>query len=79
MDVQIEELPGPHLGVEEGVLSARLLAEFREMPGLRLTAAQAARLFSLSAGQCERLLAALVDAGALGTDGRLFTITNARP
>ncbi len=79
MDVQIQEQPALLLGPEEGGLSARLLAEFREMPGLRITAAQAARLFSLSAGQCERLLAALVDAGALRTDGRLFTITNARP
>ncbi len=79
MDAQIQEHRGLLLGAEEGGLSARLLAEFREMPGLRITAAQAARLFSVSALQCERLLAALVDAGALRTDGRLFTVTNARP
>ncbi|MGE5359505.1 MAG: hypothetical protein ACM3NQ_10840 [Bacteroidales bacterium] len=79
MDLQIQEQPGLLLGAEEGRLSARLLAEFREMPALRITAAQAARLSSLSARQCERVLAALVDAGALRTDGRLFTITNARP
>ena len=79
MDVQLQEQTAPHGAGEEGVLSERLLAEFREMPGLRITAPQAARLFSLNADQCERLLAALVDAGALRTDGRLFAIPNAQP
>ncbi|MGE5358420.1 MAG: hypothetical protein ACM3NQ_05330 [Bacteroidales bacterium] len=77
--VVIEEDCGLHIAGEEVALSARLLAEFREMPGLRITAAQAARLFSLNVGVCERLLAALVDAGALRTERGQFSISAARP
>jgi hypothetical protein len=79
MDLQIELDGGVQVAREEGALTARLLAEFREMPGLRITAAQAARLFSLNAAVCERLLAALVDAGALRTERGQFTIRVARP
>jgi hypothetical protein len=53
-------------------LCARVEAEFREMPGLRLTLPQAARLFGIEAARCERVLDALVHAGALATDGRAF-------
>ena len=53
-------------------LSARVQAEFVEMPGLRLTLAQAVRLFSVEPDQCERVLGALVLAGHLTTDGRAF-------
>ena len=38
----------------------RARAEFREMPGLRLTAAQARRLWTLDAGVCDAVLAELV-------------------
>ena len=40
----------------------RVQGEFLEMPGLRLTEAQARRLWGLDAAQCGALLAALVDA-----------------
>ena len=40
----------------------RVQGEFLEMPGLRLTAAQARRLWGLDATRCDALLAALVDA-----------------
>ena len=50
-------------------LCARVWAEFREMPGLNLTLAQAARLFSLDRARCERVLDALVVSGVLATDG----------
>ena len=40
----------------------RVRGEFLEMPGLRLTAMQARRLWGLDAGSCDALLAALVDA-----------------
>jgi hypothetical protein len=40
----------------------RVQGEFLEMPGLRLTAAQARRLWGLDAIRCDALLAALVDA-----------------
>jgi hypothetical protein len=53
-------------------LCTRVQAEFNEMPGLRLTLPQAARLFSIEASRCERVLGALVHAGHLATDGNAF-------
>jgi hypothetical protein len=38
----------------------RVRGEYREMPGLRLTLAQAARFWSLDRGTCTRVLDALV-------------------
>lgn len=43
----------------------RVSAEFLEMPGLKLTAIQASRLFGLSQNECQKLLAQLVDQGFL--------------
>jgi hypothetical protein len=40
----------------------RVQGEFLEMPGLRLTEAQARRLWGLDAASCGALLGALVDA-----------------
>jgi hypothetical protein len=40
----------------------RVQGEFLEMPGLRLTPAQARRLWGLDAASCDALLVALVDA-----------------
>ena len=40
----------------------RVRAEFLEMPGLRLTAAQVGRLFGVKADVCKDVLDALVDA-----------------
>jgi hypothetical protein len=40
----------------------RIQGEFTEMPGLRLTAAQAQRLWGLERAVCDELLGALVDA-----------------
>ncbi|HEX6464972.1 MAG TPA: hypothetical protein VFZ98_10975 [Vicinamibacterales bacterium] len=40
----------------------RIQGEYSEMPGLRLTAAQAQRLWGLERAVCDRLLGALVDA-----------------
>jgi len=53
-------------------LQRRIRAEFEEMPCLRLTGAQARRLFGLPPDVCERLLAALVSERTLarGPDGR---------
>ncbi len=49
----------------------RIRNEYLEMPGLRLTAAQAQRLCGLDATSCHAALAALVDANFLRrkTDG----------
>jgi hypothetical protein len=57
---------------EELDLCTRVRAEFREMPGLKLTLPQASRLFSIDPARCERVLGALVHAGHLATDGRAF-------
>jgi hypothetical protein len=46
--------------IEETLL--RVQGEFREMPGLRLTRAQAGRLWGLDAASSQALLDALVDA-----------------
>jgi len=49
----------------------RIRAEFREMPGMRLTPAQAERLLGLGGPICQLVLADLVRAGflAVGADG----------
>ena len=57
---------------EEGILYFRVQGEFREMPGLKLTVRQAARLFSIEPARCERVLGALVHDGILATDGLQF-------
>jgi hypothetical protein len=53
-------------------LLARVRAEFEEMPCLRLTLAQAVRLFALREDVCARVLATLVNERALwrGLDGQ---------
>jgi hypothetical protein len=43
-------------------LLRRVQSEFLEMPGLRVTRAQACRLWALDAAVCEAVLSALVDA-----------------
>lgn len=45
--------------------SLRILAEYREMPGLRLTLRQAARLWAMGAEHCQGILDALVASGSL--------------
>jgi hypothetical protein len=47
------------------VLAARVRAEYREMPGLSLTAAQASRLLGIDRPVCEKVLQGLVSDGAL--------------
>ena len=59
------------------VLRQRVSAEFHEMPGLLLTLSQAARLFSVDAARCERVLHTLVDHGVLVSDGRAFSLADA--
>ncbi len=43
----------------------RVRGEFLEMPGMRLTEAQARRLWNLDGASCQLLLSALVDSGFL--------------
>jgi hypothetical protein len=57
---------------DERNLYRRVRGEFREMPGLRLTLDQAARLFTIERSVCHRVLNALVRDGVLRTDGSTF-------
>jgi hypothetical protein len=53
-------------------IRSRVLAEFREMPGLILTLPQAARLFGVESARCQEVLDILVEHGVLATNGRTF-------
>ena len=59
----------------------RIQGEFVEMPGLRLTPAQAQRLWGLEPDVCDALLGALVDAKFLAQtrDGAFVRMEGARP
>jgi len=52
-------------GPDLSALAVRARAEFREMPGMCLTPAQAARLWHLSQDEAQALLLELVRAGFL--------------
>ena len=59
-------------------LAMRARAEFREMPGMCLTTAQAARLWQLSPARAEELLSELVQAGFLvRRDGQRYRLPSA--
>jgi hypothetical protein len=51
--------------VDPASLEERVRGEFLEMPGLRLTAAQASRLWALDAGTSRQLLDGLTQSGFL--------------
>ena len=59
----------------------RIQGEFVEMPGLRLAAAQAQRLWGLDRDMCDSLLGTLVDANFLAQtrDGAFVRREGARP
>ena len=57
---------------DESRLCARIMAEYRDMPGLTLTVPQAARFFDAGPERCLGVLAALVDAAFLMTSGDMF-------
>ena len=46
-------------------LARRIESEYREMPGLCLTPAQAQRLFGLDAPRCGAVMSTLVESGVL--------------
>ena len=58
------------VGLDDAV-RRRAEAEYREMPGLKLTVRQASRLWQMDAATSARLLDSMVDAGFLcrATDG----------
>jgi hypothetical protein len=51
--------------MEYATLVQRVRSEFNEMPGLRLTPAQAARLLGLDSHSCQRILNTLVGSAFL--------------
>jgi DNA-binding GntR family transcriptional regulator len=57
-------------------LMVRVRSEFRELPGLSLTLAQASRLLGVSPEACRRILGGLVQEGAvrLRADGRYVPV-----
>ena len=65
--MMVREAPLAEHPHEEGItpLLHRIRSEFLEMPGLRLTPAQAARLWALDRHTSERLLDSLTMAGFL--------------
>jgi DNA-binding IclR family transcriptional regulator len=69
----------PHATTDDTLLR-RILGDFREMPGLRVTAAQAQRLWALDTGTCETLLSRLVEQRLLQrtSDGRAYAVTSSR-
>jgi len=71
--------PEPSRANEEVI--RRVQGEFLEMPGLRLTPAQARRLWGLDAASCDALLVALVDAKFLfrTRDGAFMRVEQAAP
>jgi hypothetical protein len=73
-------LPNNPPDVTEDALR-RIRGEFLEMPGLRLTEAQACRLWGLDLSMCSALLAALTDATFLfrTREGAYMRVEHARP
>ena len=65
----------------ELALLTRMRGEYAEMPGLRLTMAQACRLFQLDTATCLLLLNQLIAEGALSRrdDGVYCSIPAVRP
>jgi hypothetical protein len=59
----------------------RVRGEFLEMPGLRLTEAQAGRLWNIDPAACRALLTALVDTNFLfrTRDGAFMRLESSRP
>ena len=60
------------LNSDEEALSARVQDEYREMPGLQLTLAQASRLWNTSVRVSQEVLDALVETAFLRRDGDCY-------
>jgi hypothetical protein len=72
------ELPTPSM--PSASLVARIRSEYREMPGLQLTFAQARLLWQLDAPTCSAVLQMLIDEGFLSgrPDGRFIAVPTDR-
>ena len=73
-------MAAPVFLTEEDVLR-RIQAEYREMPGLKLTPAQAQRLWNLNRATCDAVLSYLVDRRFLfrTADGAFIRIDSGSP
>jgi hypothetical protein len=58
-----QPMPRTHAGLHE--LLQRIEGEYREMPGLNVTAPQAARLWGLDSTTCSFVLMTLIERGVL--------------
>jgi hypothetical protein len=63
---------------ERDALAARVYGEFSEMPCLRLTNAQARRLFGLRSDACQRILADLAARGSLIFEAGQYRLNDSR-
>jgi len=68
MTIQVLDERVPPQPVPTHQLLLRLAREFEELPTLRLTVAQAMRLWSLDCATCQIALDTLVDSGLLEKD-----------
>jgi hypothetical protein len=66
------------LAILSADLTNRIQAEFEEMPGMRLTLAQAERLFGLDSARCDYVLQALTAAGLLQVSNGVFSVVASR-
>jgi hypothetical protein len=77
MELQHAMSPAVHSDLDEALRRAR--ADFREMPGLRLTCAQARRLWMIDATTCAKVLSSLVASGFLSRSGPDAFVARLRP
>jgi hypothetical protein len=68
----LTERPMAERYISDAEIVSRIRSEYEEMPGMRLTLPQAARLFDLDMTRCARVLDTLVTNGVLWTNGREF-------
>jgi hypothetical protein len=83
-DPPLRDFAADRCGMTDNTLLERIRAEYLEIGGMRLTLAQAQRLFGLERTLCETVLDALVHEGCLcvkpnGTYGRLADGEMLRP
>jgi hypothetical protein len=64
-NLEFHQPTNDHHQPKNSVPATRLTAEFREMPGLRLTTRQTARLIGVDVETASSVLTALVDRGVL--------------
>ena len=77
MSVHLDTLTFASVPQQDQMLRDRIRAEYHEMPGMKLTLSQAAKLFNVERLQCARLLANLVQDGALSLKEGIFALPDA--